>query len=158
MMAGEKIEVHGKIDARGNGGGLAIANDITMAGGGGGGSGGLIAFETPSLNLDGATLNALGGGGSSGSGQDEVTGEIFQGNGGSSPVFDPPSFAGGANPTVVDNLGGPGGIDGRIGGDVAVDRIGGGGGGGGGVGYIRLFVAAGASTTNARILPALITP
>jgi hypothetical protein len=158
LMAASSITIKGTIDACGTGGNLANANNITQAGGGGGGSGGMIAFDTPSLVLDGARLVALAGGGSSGSGLD--MGTVVQGVGGQNPQVSPLGFASATSSIVNDNFGGGGTmLAGDTAGDVVVTNTGGGGGGGGGAGYIRRFpMTTPVDTSTSTLAPPFTAP
>lgn len=151
LMAAEQIAIGGVIDARGAPGNKAIANQGLFAGGGGGGSGGLIAFDAPAVHLDGATIVALGAGGSSGSAL--KNGLVLQGFEGKDPALDPPSNA---NPTLATAMSNIGGGTGQSGGSVVSSEDGSGGGGGGGNGYIVVFSETTPTTIGAKIAPELM--
>ncbi len=150
LMAFDSIEISGAIDARGGAGRAAFGNGSRMAGGGGGGSGGLIGLDAPSLMLDGATLIAVGSGGSSGVGKNAIT--VIQGNAGKDATLGPPFFASTSGETVASNFGG---ASAETGGDVNTGNTGGGGGGGGGDGFIVAFTATPPSLENAQVAPLL---
>lgn len=159
LMAGQTIVIRGVIDARGDQGLPATGNPDRLPGGGGGGSGGLIAFDTPELVLDGAVLNALGGGGSSGMGLDPQNSALIQGLNGIEALLDPPTPATRTAATISDNFGGAGTVgDGLDGGDAGGGQRGGGGGGAGGVGYIVLYPGPPQPAISALVVPPFLIP
>lgn len=130
LLAGERMQIDGTINASGAGGDGGTNN----RGGGGGASGGMIILEAPTLELGAAAqVFALGGGGGGGGGDAAGT------SGGTAQVAGtlPAGGAGGGNVVT-------GGMGGRVtrmsAGQVgAKGNLGGGGGGGGSVGVIRMY-------------------
>ncbi len=146
LVARDKIEITGSINASGGGGSATVAG---KNGGYGGGSGGMIVFHAGMLDVrTGAKLLANGGGGGAGSGNSSG------GAAGSDP--DP------ADPVTTPAPGGststsgaqPGG-DGAAGTTAAMPGSpnGGGGGGGGGGGHGVVRVLKGGSIPAAQVSP-----
>jgi hypothetical protein len=143
LIAGERIEVAGVINASGEGGGGGNKPTSLGAGGGGGGggSGGLIGLDAPLVTIGlGAVLVANGGGGGGG-------GSSFAAGAESGMVGADPLVFGGTFPFKASG-GGGGGTSGGTGGDGAAatqpprngqDSVAGGGGAGGAVGYIVVY-------------------
>jgi len=127
LIAGNKIDVQGGINAAGAGGAAGVTG---AAGGGGGGAGGMIGFDAPMITVSGLIL-ANGGGGGEGSGQ-------------TTPG------AAGADPNAINAATGGNGATGNGGdggngspattagaGGAGANGASGGGGGGGGAGLIK---------------------
>lgn len=152
LMAHDLVLVSGTINASGSGA-LGGASGQFRGGGGGGGAGGLIAFDVPTLRLDGAHLVALGGGGGSGA---ATNGGIVVGVAGVDPDASGTTAAAPGPQTTGTNVGGAGGsILGALApaaGDVDAGNTGGGGGGGGGAGFIVRY-GAGTTANNPVVSP-----
>lgn len=132
LIAGNKIDVQGGINAAGEGGGPGMTGS---AGSGGGGAGGMMGFDAPMIAIGGLLLANGGGGG-------EGSGTATQGAPGADPASTA-AAAGGKGNTANGGDGGNGsagaaagpgasGSNGASGG-----TPGGGGGGGGGAGLIK---------------------
>jgi hypothetical protein len=144
LVAGNKIDVQGGINAAGEGGGPGVTGS---AGGGGGGAGGMIGFDAPMIAASGLIL-ASGGGGGEGSGVNTL------GMKGSDPSTIN-AAAGGNGPTMNGGAGGNGSSataagPGDTGKPGSPTMGGGGGGGGGGAGLIK---APASATLGAKISP-----
>lgn len=139
LIAGNRIDIQGGINASGQGGG---PGDSSFGGGVGGGAGGMIGFEAPIITCNSLLLVAGGGGGGGGGGP-------FEGNNGSTPNSITPA-AGGAG--VTGGFGGSGstpsrGAPGMAGSPgLAGNPPGAGGGGGGGAGLIKAPATANLGT------------
>ncbi len=160
LMARTLIRITGSITASGSAGGGGTGGTGFAGGGGGGGSGGLIGLEAPTIELDGASLSALGGGG--GSGGMSLGSPGTPGNIGADPGIDPPTQGIGGSQTAPQNGGGDGssleGLGGGPGGNAmttAQNAGTGGGGGGGGGGYIKFYGTRTELSTN-RVSPPAI--
>jgi hypothetical protein len=131
LIAGNKIDVPGGINATGEGGGPGVTGS---AGAGGGGAGGMIGFDAPMIVSSGLIL-ASGGGGGEGSGLTTL----------GDPGSDPTTTAAAPGGKGKSNIGGDGGdgsantvaATGGSGGPGNTPMGGGGGGGGGGAGLIK---------------------
>ena len=140
LIAGDRIEVSGTINASGAGGaGGTKPTTSGGGGGGGGGSGGLIGFDAPLVNIAvGTVLVANGGGAGGGGGAAGGLGGID----GKDPVVFGGTFpfgAGGGNGGApMGGTGGPGAADDNPPG-IGQDSNAGAGGGGGAAGYIVVF-------------------
>jgi hypothetical protein len=139
LIAGNRIDIQGGINASGQGGG---AGDGPAGGGFGGGAGGMIGFEAPIITCNSLLLAAGGGGGGGGGGP-------FEGNSGSTPNSLTPA-TGGAG--ITGGFGGSGstpsrGAPGMAGSPgLAGNPPGAGGGGGGGAGLIKAPATANLGT------------
>lgn len=139
LIAGNRIDIRGGINASGQGGG---AGQGLFTGGYGGGAGGMIGFEAPIITCNSLLLAAGGGGGGGSSGP-------FEGHNGSTPDSITPAAGGGG---VSGGQGGSGstpsrgspGMAGSPG--LAGNPPGAGGGGGGGAGLIKAPATANLGT------------
>jgi len=145
LIAGNKIDVQGGINATGEGAGPGVTGS---AGGGGGGAGGMIGFDAPMITASGLLLASGGGGG-------EGSGPATLGVAGADPTTIA-AAAGGKAGTASGGDGGNGstataaapGETGKPGNNT---NGGGGGGGGGGAGLIK---APATATLGTQISPA----
>jgi hypothetical protein len=139
LIAGNRIDIQGGINASGQGGG---AGQGLLTGGYGGGAGGMIGFEAPIITCSSLLLAAGGGGGGGSSGP-------FEGHNGSTPDSITPAAGGGG---VNGGQGGSGstpsrGAPGMAGSPgLAETPPGAGGGGGGGAGLIKAPATANLGT------------
>ena len=154
LVAGDRIDVDGAIDASGaGGGGGAAAVGTSAPGGGGGGTGGMVVLEAPSVmfNANGK-LYANGGGGGQG-------GYDYAGAPGGEST-DPTDVAqGGSKPGTAGGAGGNGSsmmLDGAAGASGA-GLYGGGGGGGGAAGVIAIRATTTSGITAQNVSPPLTT-
>ncbi len=141
MIAGDRIEVSGTINASGEGGGAGMKPTPTGGGGGGGGggSGGLIGFDAPTVAITTGTVLVANGGGAGGGGA--VPGGAAGSDGSDPAVFGgvfPFKASGGVGGVPMGGTGGDGAA-GAMGPTIGQDSTGGAGGGGGAAGYIRIF-------------------
>lgn len=148
LLAGEAIEVAGRIDASGGGGAGGVGAVPGGSGGGGGGSGGLIALAAPLIEVSSLARVVANGGGGGGGGGYSPGGTTTPTPGGSGSeadpiVADPPFVAAGGPPGGGEGEGGAGGAGAAAGSPAQSGEgngvTGGGGGGGGSVGYIRFY-------------------
>lgn len=131
IAAATSIRISGIVRASGGGGSGGAGSGGGDAGGGGAGAGGMIVIESPSIDLDGATIVANGGGGGEGS---ESGNPGRAGQDGQDAIM---RAAGGTGGTSIGADGGSGGAAGNLNGTSPTEHLnGGGGGGGGGAGYI----------------------
>lgn len=139
VIAGERIEVAGIVNASGSGG---AGGAVGGGGGGGGGAGGFVALDAPSIVMDGMVFARGGGGGGGGD-------TMAAGGRGADPMGVAGQTRGGTGTTGGtaggDGCGAPQGEHGGFTGSAQV----GGGGGGGGCGRIRLWgTRSGIGATN----------
>jgi hypothetical protein len=146
LIAGNKIDVQGGINAAGEGGAPGVTGS---AGGGGGGAGGMIGFDAPMITVSGLLL-ANGGGGGEGSGTATL----------GAPGADPTGTAaaiGGKDNTTNGGDGGNGSAGAAAGSGAPGSNgangtnPGGGGGGGGGAGLVK---APGTANLGSQVSPA----
>jgi hypothetical protein len=154
LIAGERIEIDGAIDASGAGGSGGLKATMTGGGGGGGGggSGGLIGFDAPEVTIA-AAAHVVANGGGGGGGGSNFTGTPSNGGAGRDPdVFGGtyPFAATGGNAGTPLGAAGGAGASGMAAPSTGASSgpspngTGGGGGGGGGAGHILIFSPAAA--------------
>jgi hypothetical protein len=136
IAAAGSIDVSGTVRAGGGGGNGGVGTGGGDSGGGGGGAGGMIVLESPSIDLDGATLAANGGGGGEGSESGNP------GAAGQNGLDATTRAAGGTGGTSIGADGGTGGALDDVDGSSPTEHLNaGGGGGGGGAGFIIVRAA-----------------
>jgi hypothetical protein len=146
LIAGERIELGGIINASGEsgaGGAKAPAAGGGGGGGGGGGSGGLVGLDAPSVIL-GPTARLVANGGGGGGGGGGVAAAATAGGHGSDPVVfggTYPFQGSGGTPGLPGGATGGNGAAATSGATRGGDGASGGGGGGGGgaAGYILIY-------------------
>jgi hypothetical protein len=158
LIAGNVLQVDGKVNAGGGGGRTGVA----LQGGGGGGSGGMIVLEARVVNASN-DVTAHGGGGTGGAG---ATGVTVPGADSIAAYIGAgaPGSAGTQGSTGMDTFGGKGGngsTSTNPAGQIGENKTGlfagaAGGGGGGGAGYILLESIENPSMTAGVISPAPI--
>ncbi|MBA3460372.1 MAG: hypothetical protein H0T46_10455 [Deltaproteobacteria bacterium] len=162
LIAGERIEMNGIINASGEGGGggaRAPSNGGGGAGGGGGGTGGLIGLDAPIVRIGASARLAANGGGGGGGGATVGTNWMPGTAGSDSTVFQgtfPFKAAGGMAGLPQGATGGDGSAGLAIAQQGASATSGGGAGGGGGApGYILIYTPdGGLENASTQITPA----